>query len=225
MRLSDCFMEMIGYTAFFLKQAAAGEGPPYEQVRGNLQRMIAESESQFQKAQFSQEDYSLARFAVFAWIDEAVLASHWKGRVQWQREQLQRLYYQVADAGEIFFERLNGIGMHQRDVREVYYLCLSLGFTGQYCNAGDEFLLEQLRTSNLKLLTGSTMGLPSLDKAALFPAAYPRNEDVSGGRPVRRWSAFTLTATIGPLVLFGVLYIVYRFILHNIGQNLIGTVP
>jgi type VI secretion system protein ImpK len=224
MRLSDCFMEMIAYTAFFLKQAAGGQGPPYEQARAQLQRMISESEAQLQKSQFAQEDYNLARFAVFAWIDEAVLASAWQGRTQWQRDQLQRRYYQVTDAGELFFERLNSIGAHQRDVREVYYLCLSLGFTGQYCNSGDDFLLEQLRTSNLKLLTGSTMGLPSLDKDTLFPAAYPKNEGAPAGRPGRRWSAVTLVAGVGPVVLFGVLYIVYRFILNNIGQTLIGTV-
>ncbi len=224
MRLSDCFIEMIAYTAFFLK-SPGGEGPSYEQVRANLQRMIKESESGFQNARFTPDDYNLARFAVFAWIDEAVLASNWKGRIQWQREQLQRIYYQVTDAGEIFFERLNGLGAHQRDVREVYYLCLSLGFTGQYCNAGDDFLLEQLRISNLKLLTGSTLGLPALDKETLFPAAYPRNEGAPAGRPGRRWSGFALAAAAGPVVLFGVLYVVYRFILHNIGQNLIGTVP
>jgi type VI secretion system protein ImpK len=225
MRLSDCFMEMIAYTAFFLKHTTGGENPPYEQVRGNLMRMIGESEARFQQARFSQDDYNLARFAVFAWIDEAVMASQWQGRTQWQREQLQRRYYQVTDAGEIFFERLNGLGAHQRDVREVYYLCLSLGFTGQYCNDGDDFLLEQLRTSNLKLLTGSTMGLPALDKENLFPAAYPQNDGTRGGRPHRRWSPFTLVAGVGPVVLFALLYVAYRFILHNIGHNLIGTVP
>jgi type VI secretion system protein ImpK len=225
MRLSDCFIEIIAYTAYIV-QANGMEKPPYEQVRSNINRLITQSEKHLEGGAFSQDDFNLARFAVFAWMDEAVLASGWEGRQLWQREQLQRQYYQTADAGELFFERLNAIGPHQRDVREVYYLCLSLGFTGQYCNAGDDFLLEQLRTSNLKLLTGSSVGLPSLDKEELFPEAYPTAAADAVQMPrQRRWSTFTLVGTFSPVVLYGLLYVIYRFILHNIGQNLIGTVP
>lgn len=225
MRLSDCFISLIAYTAHVVGDGGR-EAASYEQVRGNMQRLIAQGETHLEKEDFSREDYDLARFAVFAWIDEAVLSSNWEGRHQWQREQLQRQYYQTADAGELFFERLNAIGPHQRDVREVYYLCLSLGFTGQYCNEGDDFMLEQLRTSNLKLLTGSSVGVPSLDKEELFPAAYPAAATETAAAPrKRRWSTVTLVGTVAPIALFGILYVAYRFILHNIGQNLIGTVP
>ena len=225
MRLSDCFIEIIAYTALVIRQDGS-ENLPYEQVRSNMQRLIAQSEGCLETGSFNREDYNLARFAVFAWVDEAVLSSPWPGRTQWQREQLQRVYYQTADAGELFFERLNTVGPHQRDVREVYYLCLALGFTGQYCNAGDDFLLEQLRTSNLKLLTGSSAGLPNLDREELFPDAYPVVAAESPSLPrTRRFSTFTLAGAAAPLALYGILFIIYWFILRNIGQNLIGTVP
>jgi type VI secretion system protein ImpK len=226
MRLSDCFMEIIAYVSF-VTRADGAEQPNFEQVRSNLQRLIAQSEAGMENNRFSQEDYNLARFAVFAWVDETILASNWEGRQHWQREQLQRIYYQTADAGELFFERLNTVGPHQRDVREVYFLCLALGFTGQYCNAGDDLLLEQLRTSNLKMLTGSSMGLPSLDKEELFPEAYPSGlaEPRSSLPRRRRWSTFTLMCACAPVGLGVLLWIIYWFILHNIGQTLIGTVP
>jgi type VI secretion system protein ImpK len=225
MPLSDCFVEIMAYTTFVVR-GGSGQAQNYEQVRSNFQRLITQGEAGFQKAGYSQEDFNLARFAVFAWIDETILSSAWEGRQQWLREQLQRQYYQTADAGELFFERLNVIGPHQRDVREVYYLCLSLGFVGQYCNPGDDVLLDQLKTSNLKLLTGSSMGVPSLEKQELFPEAYPvQTEDVTPGRTPQRWSPFILISAAAPVTLFGVLFLVYRFILHNIGQNLIGTVP
>ncbi len=225
MRMSDCFMEIIAYTAFVARPDGAGQ-PPFEQVKATMQRLIAQSESGLDKNQFSHEDYQSARFAVFAWVDETFMASQWEGRRQWQREQLQRQYYQTADAGELFFERLNTLGPHQRDVREVYYLCLSLGFTGQYCNPGDDFMLEQLRISNLKLLTGSSTGVPALDREQLFPEAYP----VGGGNTPdmarqRRFSGFTLACAAAPLALYGLLYVIYLFILGNIGDKLIGTVP
>ncbi len=227
MRLSDCFVEIIAYTAFVVR-GGGPDGATFEQVQANLQRLIGQSEECLQDRQFTREDYDLARFAVFAWVDETILSSQWEGRHQWQRAQLQRQYYQTADAGELFFERLNALGPHQLDVREVYYLCLALGFTGQYCRAGDDFMLEQLRTSNLKLLTGSSMELPSLDKQELFAEAYAASEAAHPGpdlprRP--RLSAFTLVCAAGPLVLFGFLYVIYRFILGNIGDNLIGMVP
>jgi type VI secretion system protein ImpK len=225
MRLSDCFMEIIAYTAFVVR-GDTGAPLSYEQVRANMQHLIAQSEACLETGNFTQEDFNLARFAVFAWVDEAILSSAWEGRKQWQREQLQRHYFQTADAGELFFERLNTIGPHQRDVREVYYLCLALGFSGQYCNEGDDFMLEQLRTSNLKLLTGSSMGVPALDKDELFPEAYAQAQPdalpAAAGRG--RWPAYVVVFTVGPLALYGVLFLIYRFILSNIGGNLISTV-
>ena len=225
MRMSDCFMEIIAYTAFVAHSDSAGQ-PPFEQAKATMQRLIAQSEGHLENNPFSMEDYQLARFAVFAWVDETFMASQWEGRLQWQREQLQRQYYQTADAGELFFERLNSLGPHQRDVREVYYLCLSLGFTGQYCNPGDDFMLEQLRMSNLKLLTGSSTGVPTLEKEQLFPEAYPaEGGNAPVAKPKRRFSGFVLTCAIAPVALYGLLYVIYAFILSNIGDKLIGTVP
>jgi type VI secretion system protein ImpK len=218
-------MEIIAYATFVVGAARAGQ-PGFEQVQGTMKRLIGQSEGYLQQNRFAHEDFQLARFAVFAWVDEAFLASDWEGRHRWQREQLQRLYYQTADAGELFFEKLNTIGAHQRDVREVYYLCLCLGFTGQYCHEGDDFMLEQLRLSNLKVLTGSSMGVPTLDNEQLFPQAYPMDGHDGAALPKkRRWSRFTIICALAPIVLYGLLYVIYLFILGSIGDNLIGAVP
>jgi type VI secretion system protein ImpK len=219
-------MAIMAYT-IVVARSAPGAPLSFEQVRANMQRLISQSEGHLEQGQFSHEDYNTARFAVFAWVDEVLLSSQWDGRQQWMREQLQRQYYQTAESGELFFERLNTLGPHQRDVREVYYLCLSLGFSGQYCHEGDDFLLEQLKGSNLKLLTGSSMGIPSLDKEELFPEAYPQSQE--GGKAPKRlkrgqWSAFTMMCAVAPVALFFLLYVLYKFILGNIGANLIGTV-
>ena len=144
MRLSDCFIELIAYTALVIRPDAGGH-TRFEQVDADIRRLIAESEASCQQGGFSSADYDLARFAVFAWIDETILSSAWEGKNRWLGEQLQRRFYHTADAGKLFFERLNTIGPHQLDVREIYYLCLAMGFTGQYCNEGDDYLLEQLK--------------------------------------------------------------------------------
>jgi type VI secretion system protein ImpK len=225
MHLTDCFMQVIAYVVYFLK-TVAGKQPPYDQVKADIMRLLAQSEGGVKQGLVSQEDYDGARFAICSWIDEAMLNSSWNQRQQWQREQLQRLYYQTTEAGEEFFERLNQLGPHQREVREIYYLCLALGFMGRFCQAGDEALLEQLKTSNLKLLVGSSVGLPSLEQAQLFPEAYPA-ETVGINRPKQRFSFSLLTAVslAGPVILFGVLFLIYRFVLKGVGENFLSMVP
>ncbi len=225
MRLTDCFVGLIAYVAYFLKTVDSRQ-PAFDTVKADIQRLISESQDCLNQGTFSHEDYDMARFAIFAWIDEAILSSAWNEKHRWQSEQLQRFYYQTTDAGEIFFDRLNTIGPHQRDVREVYYLCLAMGFSGRFCNEGDDYLLEQLKTSNLKLLTGSSMGLPSLERDDLFPEANPAGTvDYSQGQGKERFTAFTLLCIGLPVILYLFLFLVYWFILDNIGENLITTVP
>ena len=224
MRLTDCFAELIAYVAYFLKTVNTRQ-PLFDQVKADIQRLISESQHTLNEGNFPQEDYDLARFAIFAWVDEAILSSSWKEKGRWQSEQLQRFYYQTTDAGEIFFDRLNSIGPHQRDVREVYYLCLAMGFSGRFCHPGDEYLLEQVKTSNLKVLTGSSMGLPSLEKGDLFPDAYPSES----GEPLyqqrkTRLPIFTIFCIGFPVLLYVFLFLIYWFILGNIGENILKTV-
>jgi len=217
-------MEIFVYIVYFSRSAAKKQ-PPLDQVRADITRLMKESDNKFNTGDFTQEDYDMARFAVCAWVDEAIVNSAWDQRNMWLGEQLQRLYYQTSDAGELFFEKLNAIGPHQNHVREVYYLCLSLGFTGRYCNEGDEFLLEQLKTSNLKLLTGSSMGIPSFTREDLFPDAYPVDiEHAAPQKSVPRFSIFTMICFAAPVVLFAGLYLIYYFVLSSLGQNILSTV-
>ncbi|MBC2713423.1 MAG: DotU family type IV/VI secretion system protein [Desulfosarcina sp.] len=226
MRLADCFTDLVAYTSLVTRPSGAGQ-TSFEQADANIRRLIADSEARCEKGGFTPIDYDLARFAVFAWVDESILSSTWEGKNRWLGEQLQRRYYQTSDAGKLFFERLNTIGPHQIDVREVYYICLSMGFTGQYCHEGDDYMLDQLRTSNLKLLTGSSMGVPDIQQMTLFPTGYQSDKAQGDARMprMRRFSTFTLMCIVTPLVMYGALFFVYRFILGNIGQSLINTGP
>ncbi len=219
MHLTDCFMPLVAYVTYF-QQNAASTQPPFEQVKGDVRRLLSDSESNVMKTVFSHEDYDSARFAICAWVDEAILASSWNHKNLWQREQLQRLYYNTTDAGEEFFDRLNSLEFHKREVREVFYLCLALGFKGRFVHRGDEYLLEQLKTSNLKLLLGSSVGLPSIDREELFPEAYPTQVvSLMPRRRAWRFSAFNILFLVGPVLLFSVLYLIYHFVLNGITEN------
>ena len=225
MRLSDCFTELVAYVLYFLKSVAEKQ-PAYEQVKADVLRTLSMGEECLKGNLFPPEDYDMARFAVCAWVDEAILTSPWKEKERWKAEQLQRLYYHTTEAGEEFFERLNNIGFYQKDIREVYFLCLAMGFMGRYCHKGDEHLLEQLKSSNLKLLMGSSVGLPSLKRGELFPEAYP-GESVEARPQKRRFHLSALLILMclgGPVLLYGMLYAVYQFVLTGVGEHFLRMV-
>ncbi|MHC1697152.1 MAG: DotU family type IV/VI secretion system protein [Geobacteraceae bacterium] len=224
MHLSDCFIKILAYVTSFLKSVEIRQ-PDHAQLKADLHRLLQESEALFHQGSFSRDDYDLARFAVCALVDEALLKSSWEHRALWLKDQLQRNYYNTTDAGEEFFARLSSLGLHQRGVREVYYLCLALGFTGRYCHAGDEYHLEQIKFSNLKLLLGSSVGLPSLERTDLFPEAHPAGPVDPGQKEVRGGSRLVSSICLaGPVLLFGLLYLVYRFTLGGVGDNFLRTV-
>ncbi|WP_303721782.1 DotU family type IV/VI secretion system protein [Malonomonas rubra] len=213
MRMTDCFSETVAYVSYFLI-ADAGRQIGFDQFSSEVRRLLTESEQYVRNNQVSQDDYNQARFAICAWIDEAILSSNWPEKGRWQQETLQRFYYQTADAGEEFYTRLNSLGLQQQDVREVYFLCLAMGFKGRYCQEGDEFLLEQLKTSNLKLLTGSSLGIPSLERSELFPQSYA-SEVESIPLKSERWrlSPTTLGLLGSPILLFALLLLIFTLIL------------
>lgn len=225
MRLRDCFAELIAYVAYFLKSKNKDD-LVFAQVQADVQRLLSETESMMRGGGIDPEEYNEARFAVCAWVDEALLSSTWAGKTEWQKDSLQRRYFQTTDAGEEFFEHLNRLGQHQRDAREIYYLCLAMGFKGRYHQQGDEPLLEQLKTSNLQFLLGSSVGLPSLYRTELFPEAYPvEGTELASSGGESFFTPAILTALISPLILFGGLFLIYSFILNNIGENFLKVVP
>jgi len=224
MRLADCFTDMMTYTIMLQKKTGL-DSISFDQASAHMDRLIRDSESLFEKVDATREDFDLARFAVFAWIDETIMGSNWDGKGYWQGEQLQRKYFQTSDAGELFFQKLNAIGPHQSHVREVYYICLALGFTGQYHKQGDDMLLDQLKISNLKLLTGSSMDLPVLDQLALFPDAYIKDQGTSEAPPSKGFSLVAAAAFLAPVCLYGMLFLIYKFVLSNVGETLISRMP
>jgi type VI secretion system protein ImpK len=222
MHLSETFMDTVAYVVYFLK-AANRKSFPFEQVRARVLALL--NESGRAASEFPADEYDQARFAVCAWVDEAIVNSVWSERGGWQREPLQLKFYQTTNAGEIFFDRLNALAGSQNDVREVYYLCLAMGFMGRFCKDEDRFLLEQLKTSNLKVLTGSSAGLPSLKKSRLFPEAYPDESRAAPAKAKARFGLQEILLAASPVALFGVLYLIYSFVLGSVSASLFVNVP
>ena len=206
MHLTDCFTDVMAYLNHSLRTIGVRQ-PPYGEIRCEIERFMATADAAARSEGLDGEEFDLARFAVCAWIDEAILSSSWEEKNTWLKEQLQRIHYATTDAGEEFFTRLTALGLNQREVREVFYLCLAFGFTGKYCKPGDEYHLEQLKTAQLKLLMGSSVGLPSLERTELFPEAWPSEPAPATVRPGRGQGsrAFLVAVAAVPVALFLIL--------------------
>jgi type VI secretion system protein ImpK len=75
------------------------------------------------------------KYALIALMDETVLSVPGASRDYWISRPLQLDYFGDNLAGQEFFNKLQNLLLQpesKKDVLEVYYLCLSLGFEGKY---------------------------------------------------------------------------------------------
>jgi type VI secretion system protein ImpK len=222
-QLRDCFVDLIGYTVL-LKKTCAVTQPAFEEVNSRIRQLVNESAQHVVTYGVDPRDYDDARFAICAWIDETIMNVPWAHREQWQRNLLQSELYGTTNAGSEFFERINQLSPDQTDVREIYFLCLGLGFMGRYSLEADQFLLEQLKKSSLRSLTGKVSEPLAYAHENMFASAY--GGQVSGltglfpkvlqpsasGLRILLWS-------VPPLLLI-ILYVIYTFVLNGVMDNL-----
>jgi len=222
--VANCFVDLLAYV-FFLRWICARKQPGFEDVKARVDQLIEESARRMRAAGIDPRDYDDARFAVLAWVDETILNMPWSQREQWTRALLQVRYYNTTNAGEEFFERLNRLRSDEKSVREVYYLCLSLGFRGRYHADGDEFLLEQLRKSNLKSILGASRELNAYASTPPFPRACETELGGARKRPAGRfWTFPRIALAAAPPVLLLLLFLVYNFVLNGVVGNLLTRV-
>lgn len=206
-------MELIIYVVLVVKSSGETQ-PDFESLKQNIDQLLEKSLQLKETGRFSDRDYNYARMSVCVWIDEAILNSDWEHKRNWQSASLQRRFYNMADGGMEFFDRLDKIGHEERDVREVAYYCLALGLTGRYVEKGDQAVLDHLKASNLKWLFGSSAGEPTLENRRLFPEAYQKQ--ASSQAPKKRsFSLRALPLAIGlfSIGLFFGLVVIYYYLL------------
>jgi len=215
--LSEAFVDVAAYVVQF-RQSAQGRSQTFEQVQARVVDLL--SASRLAAADYSDADYDDARFAVCAWVDEAMTGVAWRGQTEWQAHPLAFMFYETRDAGRQFFERLDRLTPRQDPVREVYYQCLALGYKGRYTSARDQKALERRLRSNLKRLSGRRWGMPRPESCGLFR----RSAGATGDR-AKKGSALMggLWIAAPPLVVVG-LYILLSRMLAFVEQGRL-TVP
>lgn len=224
MKLVDCFVKPLAYTAYIVGTAGS-ERPDFSQISNILLDSLAEGEKLAENSGYLPAEYDEARFAVCAWIDEAILCSALPDRDHWMVDLLQRNLYKTTRAGEEFYQRIEGLAEDQLQVRTVYYHCLALGFRGRYFSPEAEEELKTVKHKTLsELKTNFSLLSAGNNLMGFFPDSYPSNPVKRKRRlPRITLSSFTLLLLAIPMFFLVLTYLSYNRSLTEMSTTILNT--
>lgn len=225
MRLVDSFIPFMAFVRHFQRQPSGDAAA----VGAQLDGLLAEARRSAHQAGASDADTMDGLFAVAAWADEVLMAANWPGAEDWKRQLLQRRYFNVSNAGVAFFSRLDNLGAGQLAVREVYFFCLSMGFSGRYGHDRNPQVLGDIRQACLDQLVQGGGGLYG-ESGRMFPQAYVADAAAPAAAtgPARRWgwqlSTLGVNALVVPLVVLVLLYGIYHVIIWQTVNSIMAQI-
>lgn len=198
--------DVLGYVQLF-QSCPEERRPELGALRSHLLGLLDAFARHPDAQRVAPEEVGEARFALVAWIDEMIQRSSWSGREDWKREPLQLQLYRTNRAGNEFYDHLAALRPDQNQAREVYVLCLALGFEGQY--AGHDAERRALLQKEYETLRVSGQALEPAREPRLLPAAYELSIRLPGlGR--RRILPTLLGMALVTGVFFGLLWLWLR---------------
>lgn len=206
MRLVDYFIDSL-LLANQLKSDSSKLTEDWEGLKSEISKSLGKSKMAALRAGYTVEVCNQALFPVIAFIDETILTSTWESRSIWKTHSLQKEFFETSNAGHEFYEKLNQLNRQgdDRSVREIYLLCLSLGFKGKFYKAEDRPKIEEIKVFNLSLLLPKDAN-NIFEKSTLFNDAYHERDQVNVQRQSRinlmPIFAFTPFVAIGAALLF-----------------------
>jgi type IV/VI secretion system ImpK/VasF family protein len=199
--VGDLFSKLFTYVLLFEQSTVSGQVQlSYEQVRGDIVRLIEQQKAIAKRQGMLDQEYQDAAFAAVAWVDETILKlTAWEHVNRWKASPLQLELYQTRNAGEEFFERLARLRPEQQEIREVYFVALGLGFTGRYFFGQEDALaLAQIRGEQARHLSLPLEDVQSIDKIA----PQPYESSPPKGEPLKPpWTHLLLKVGVALLVI------------------------
>ena len=201
MQLSSHFIPAMAY----VKGVERLNSPVATEVHAQIQTLIGQAKESALQDHIALALFEKALFPVVAWIDERLaLLPAWRQSREWRGLMLQRKFFSTSHAGVTFFERLQALEADEHALREVYVMCLGLGFVGRYSQEPHSMELARLREEHYRQL----LSVDVLDKADAYLPLFPEAYRVVSGRSdqrkrsVRTWVAWALVVGV-PLAVLG----------------------
>ena len=162
------------------------------------------------RAGYATEDIRMATLAVVGFLDETILNLQNPLFADWPRQPLQLELFGTHMAGEVFYQNLRELlGRNDSedlaDVLEVHYLCLLLGYSGQY-SLGNRGELQSIMTATaqkIRHIRGEFTGLS--------PAWRAPQEHFEAARDP--WTRRLTITAVAFLVLAILLFVFYKVVL------------
>ncbi|HEY1756952.1 MAG TPA: DotU family type IV/VI secretion system protein [Bryobacteraceae bacterium] len=193
-------------TAIERVRAAREKVTDAESFRAEMRQQFVRANEEGRARGYSREDIRLAMFAVIALLDESILNSRNPIFADWPRRPLQQEIFGGHQAGEIFFQNIDGFLAQPdstvlADIMEVYLLCILLGYGGKYSVLGKGELraVADSMAERIRRIRGSGPLSPSWAPQAGV-AVTP------GGDPWLRWLIVAASACLGLALLLFVIF-------------------
>ena len=204
--LMELCTPVFGYAAV-LPRDTGGVHPGYQQFRQEVLNALQKIESEAPQHGIEREDATRAIHALSLFMDEQVAESEWTAKMQWLNEPLSIVKLQDPEGGISFFTYLDQLGERQKAVKEVYLVCLALGFRGKYAELDVTQQAAKIAEVRQKLLR-SIHPTPLESRELLFPEAYVEAvplEDESPAPP-KWWIAASLGTAAAAILIYAVLF-------------------
>ena len=209
--------------AALLPRDPDGVHPSYTQYRESVLTALNNVESEAANHGIEAEDAREACYALCFFMDEQVAQSEWREKMQWAAEPLGIMRQQDPEGGVNFFRRLEGFGDRQKDLKEVFLVCLAMGYRGRYAEMEATKQAAEIGDIRQKLVRGIRKA--PLDKQSeLFPEGYRQAAPIEDEMPPPpRWWIWASTGVVAlVLVLWFVLWMIAGSISTPIDQDVRG---
>lgn len=209
--LIDLCTPVLAYSSV-LPRDSGGMHPTYSQFRQEVLNALQRIETEAPESGIEREDAQDAIYALSLFLDEDVATSEWTGKTQWANEPLYAVKLQDPEGGINFFRKLDEMGDRRRAVKEVFLVCLAMGFRGKYAElepAQQAAKLGEIRQRVLRSIHPTP--LDGVDE--LFPEAYePAQPLVDDIPPPPKW---WITASFSVVALAIIIYALLLWAAHG----------
>lgn len=125
-----------------------------DNLREVVEKQFVMLERRLFECQIAPEVTRDIKFAMAAFSDEVVLTSRWQKKYEWMAKPLAIEFFGDSAIGENFFNRLDEIRTQaepNKDVLQLYYSALILGFQGKYRLSGYDQLQAYIAAFRLEI--------------------------------------------------------------------------